>query len=337
MSGWVIQVELCPLEAREAALQVLYQRIPHSLRSRLVCEVLNESLTGQIDLSGLWVAWDRSWKLIPERNLGWHQGRGRIVGAFLTQSLAGRVVAVWAPEVVPSLRRASTAADLVRSAIRGLRARGFRIIQAVLDESASRQGANDLARGGMPRVTELLYLERETRIPLPLLSSQGLPQIDWCCFNPAHETRFRILLEATYASSLDMPELEGIRSIDDVIAGHRATGRFVPELWRLGQVPGESEAAVVLLLSDVPDRDVWEVVYLGLTPSARGRGLGRVAIAHALELARPHAPRLELAVDIRNHPATRLYESMGFVPFDRRAVHLVVFPEGKEEVEPTRK
>ena len=119
-----------------------------------------------------------------------------------------------------------------------------------------------------------------------------------------------------------MPELEGVRSLDDIIEGHRATGRFVPDRWRLGQVPGEPGHAVVLLLSDIPDRDVWEVVYLGLTPPARGRGLGRAAIQHALDLARPHASRLELAVDIRNRPATRLYESVGFVPFDRRSVHL---------------
>jgi ribosomal protein S18 acetylase RimI-like enzyme len=135
------------------------------------------------------------------------------------------------------------------------------------------------------------------------------------------------LLQATYASSLDMPELEGARSLDDIIEGHRAAGRFMPANWQVGQVAGHPEIAVVLLLSDVPDRDVWEVVYLGLTPAARGRGLGRAAIARALELAGQHVSRLELAVDTRNRPATRLYESTGFTPFDRRSVHLVVFPE----------
>ena len=185
----------------------------------------------------------------------------------------------------------------------------------------------------MPRVTELLYLERDTKIPLtlPLQASQtdagSMPQLQWRSFNHAHEAEFRTILQATYASSLDMPELEGLRSLDDVIEGHRATGRFVPERWRLGQVPGEPDAAVVLLLAEIPDRDVWEVVYLGLTEAARGRGLGRAAIQQALDLARPHVSRLELAVDLRNHPATRLYEAAGFIPFDRRSVHLAIFPE----------
>ena len=191
----------------------------------------------------------------------------------------------------------------------------------------------DLTRGGMPRVTELLYLERNTKIPLPPpahsleASADSLPQLQWRSFNPAHEAEFRTILQATYASSLDMPELEGVRSLDDVIEGHRATGRFVPERWRLGQVPGEPAAAVVLLLAEVPDRDVWEVVYLGLTQAARGRGLGRGCHPASPRPGAPHVSRLELAVNLRNHPATRLYEAAGFVPFDRRSVHLAVFPE----------
>jgi GNAT superfamily N-acetyltransferase len=327
MIGCIVEVELCPPEAREAALQVLYQRIPDSLRPRLVAEVLHEASIGQVDLSGLWIAWDRSWRFVSEMPLGWRRTRGRIIGAFLTQTLAGRAAGVWAPEVVPSFRRATIAAELVRAALTDLRSRGFRIVQAVLDESASRQGASDLIRGGMPRVTELLYLERETKDPLLPRPGETPPPLEWCSFDPAHEIEFRALLQATYIASLDMPEVEGVRSLDDIIQGHQSTGRFVPHRWQLGRVPEEPESAAVLLLSDIPDRDVWEVVYLGLTPSARGRGLGRAAIARALDLAHVHASRLELAVDTRNHPATHLYNSAGFVPFDRRSVHLVVFPE----------
>jgi GNAT superfamily N-acetyltransferase len=124
-----------------------------------------------------------------------------------------------------------------------------------------------------------------------------------------------------------MPELEGVRSLDDIIDGHRAKGQFEPDRWQYGQVPGQPDAAAVLLLEEIPEKDAWEIAYLGLTPAARGRGLGRIAIGHAVELARPLASRLQLAVDIRNHPATRLYEAVGFVPFDRRSVHMVVFSE----------
>ena len=42
----------------------------------------------------------------------------------------------------------------------------------------------------------------------------------------------------------------------------------------------------MLLLTAVPGRDAWDVIYLGLTPPARGRGLGRAVIRQALETAR---------------------------------------------------
>ena len=197
---------------------------------------------------------------------------GRIIGALLTQALAGRAAAVWAPEVVPSVWRAATAAALVRSALADLQARGFRIVQAVLDESASRRGADRPdprrhAPGHRTALPRARHQNPPASQPWSRAASEAPPRLRWRSFEPAHEAEFRALLQATYASSLDMPELEGVRSLDDIIEGHRATGRFVPDRWRLGQVPGEPEAAVVLLLSDIPDRDVWEVVYLGLTAS----------------------------------------------------------------------
>jgi mycothiol synthase len=239
---------------------------------------------------------------------------------MLTQSLAGRAAAVWAPEVDPSWRRAVIAVALVRSVLADLKARGFRIAQALLDESAPRHGAADLAGGGMPRITELVYLERSTQIPLSI--APGLPRFSWQTFGPASQGEFCSVLQTTYIDSLDMPELEGIRSLEDILAGHKAAGRFLAERWRVGRLPDEPAAGAVLLLSEIPDRDAWEVAYLGLTPAARGRGLGRAVLADALALAAAHVPSLELAVDVRNRPANRLYHAALFTPFDRRAVHL---------------
>jgi ribosomal protein S18 acetylase RimI-like enzyme len=321
-AGSGLHVEVCAPELRDAALEVLYRRVPVSLRERLIVEVLSEVQRGEIDLSGLWIV---------------RRKDGQVTGALLTQALAGKVAAVWAPEVRPSWRRAKLAALLVQTALLQLQARGIRLAQAVLDESAGPQAARDLNQGGMPRVTELLYLERETSTPMRKMP--GLLQnrtshhsdsnltFDWRPFEPAVEAEFRSVLQATYQGSLDMPELEGARSLDDIMQGHRSAGRFVAERWRLGRLPGEPEAAAVLLLAEIPGRNVWEIIYLGLTPQARGRGLGREALLHALELARPHVPWLELAVDLRNRPATRLYQSSGFAIRDRRAVHLAILGE----------
>lgn len=176
----------------------------------------------------------------------------------------------------------------------------------------------------MPRITALTYMHRDTARPMGRLTTPNPSAFAWRAFSPETEAEFRAVLQETYHGSLDMPELEGIRSLDDVMASHRAAGRFDPSRWRVGALPEEPGSAAVLLLSEVPDRPAWEVAYLGLTPPARGRGLGRAVLAYALDLARPHVPRLELAVDDRNHPARHLYDIAGFLPFDRRIVHLVV-------------
>ncbi len=313
MAGFGARVIPCPVEAREAALAVLYRRIPAALRDRLIAGVLEEASRGEVDLSGLWVARARA---------------GRITGVLLTQTLAGKAAAVWAPEMKTSWRRSALAAELVEAAMADLTARGYRLAQAVLDESAGPRAGQDLTRGGMPRVTELLYLERDTATPLPVAASASRREpglsFEWRPFSCESEPEFRAVLQATYSGSLDMPELEGTRGLDDILAGHRAAGLFVPDRWQLGRIAGEPEAAAVLLMAEVPGRDAWEVIYLGLTPAARGRGLGRAVLRHALELARVHTPRLELAVDLRNTPAVRLYRATGFATRNRRTVHLAI-------------
>ena len=296
----------CPSAVREDALTLLYRRAPARLRDALVVEALAEEEAGRVDLSGLWIA----------------RRKGRIVGVLLTQVLAGRVAALWAPEVEVIWGRAALAEGLVRAALSSLRASGVRLAQALLDDASPPRAAVDLTRGGLPRVTDLVYLGRDTAEPPdpgPLA-----PRLRWRPYDADAAGEFADALRTTYVGSLDMPELEGVRSLDDVLEGHRTSGRFDPSRWLLGRLPGEPGAAAVLLLSAVPDREAWEVTYLGLTPEARGRGLGREAVAHALALARPHVARLELAVDVRNPPAERLYRASGFLPFERRAVHLAL-------------
>lgn len=299
-------VRPCPEDWRREALGVLYRKADGPIRARLVDEALAGAVGGTIDLSGLWVA----------------RRRGRVVGALLTQALAGRAAAVWAPEVLEGWGRSATARRLLVEALARHRDDGIVIAQALVDDSVSARSAADLARGGLPRVTVLDYLDRDADAPI----LPRPPRLDFAYrgFGPETEDEFRSVLRATYAGSLDMPELEGVRSLDDVIAGHRAAGRFDPSRWLVGRLPGEPDAAAVVLLSEVPDRDTWEVSYLGLTPAARGRGLGLAALEHARSTAARQVPRLELAVDRRNGPAIRLYRRAGFRAFDRRAVHLAV-------------
>ncbi|MEM6560874.1 MAG: GNAT family N-acetyltransferase [Planctomycetota bacterium] len=129
-------------------------------------------------------------------------------------------------------------------------------------------------------------------------------------FTEAVYPRFRDTVAATYEGSLDCPALNGLRSIDDVMAGHRAAGEFHADLWQL-LLEGETAVGAVLL-AGVPNRALGEVVYLGLTPGARGRGLSDVLMRVGLASARAHRfDGLTLAVDAENTPAIRLYQRHG--------------------------
>ena len=124
-------------------------------------------------------------------------------------------------------------------------------------------------------------------------------------------------LERSYIDTLDCPELCGLRAIDDVIESHRATGHYDPALWWVVYRADQPEGA--LLLSPFPDQGSVELVYLGLGPSLRGRGLGKLLMVRAIDAARRSgAMDMTCAVDMQNLRALRLYAGLGFRSIDRR-------------------
>ncbi len=312
----------CPIEERPAALEVLYRRMPGALRGYLIAEVLADERRGELDLSGLWVARIRS---------------GRIVGALMTQALAGKAAALWPPEVRPSWRRAALAAGLVRAALEDLSARGYRVAQAALDESAGPQAARDLARGGMPRVTELLYLERETAPPLPVggiapgpcrrakASRQPRPRTS----NGGRSTRrsrpssARSCKRPTSAA-WTCPSWRARAGSTTSWPATRPPGCSCPSTGGSGASPASPRPRPCCSWPRPRAATPGRSSTSGSPPPPAVAGWDCAVIRYALELARGHVPILELAVDLRNTPAVQLYRATGFTPRDRRAVHLAV-------------
>jgi len=125
-------------------------------------------------------------------------------------------------------------------------------------------------------------------------------------------------LERTYEDTLDCPELCGLRDTADVLDSHRSTGVFDPALWWLLHLDGLPHGCC--LLNRCPEGRTVELVYLGLSPPARGRGLGKRLLTNAMTKAREVNPgwSVTCAVDARNAPALALYASLGFRPFGGR-------------------
>lgn len=310
------EIGLCSMSRRDQALDLLYRSMRGRVRRRFIAELNGQATRGEIDLSRLWVA----------------VAADRVVGAMLTQALAGRAAAIWPPRVDPKggLDRDRLAAAMVADALADYRRLGFHLAQALTAPGIERRAVLDLERGGLPRVTELVTMGWSSG-PV-VVADAGPPLLRWQPFEEVGQTAFADVLGQTYEGSRDMPELAGVRSLDEVLDGHRAGSGNDTSRWWLGVVPDEPAAAAVVLLSTRPEDEkkaakTWEIAYFGLTPSARGRGLGRAALDWVINMARPHAARLQLAVDARNTPARRLYGARGFVELERRGVHLALLLE----------
>lgn len=126
-------------------------------------------------------------------------------------------------------------------------------------------------------------------------------------------------LEASYVDTKDCPELCGMREATDVLESHKAVGRFDPAIWWL-LLEGDAPVGCALF-SVSPEHDSLELVYLGLSVAARGRGIGTAFLDEAL---RRLGDRLLMtggvtcAVDTRNTAALRLYQRAGFRRFGVR-------------------
>jgi ribosomal protein S18 acetylase RimI-like enzyme len=195
--------------------------------------------------------------------------------------------------------------------------RDIRLVQC-LPVIHDQKNASALARAGFSELAELLYMEWTDDGGGTVFDNFSRnKELAWLSYNDRTQAAFHQLIEQTYTGSLDCPGLTGLRHIDDIIAGHRAAGRFSPDRW-LAIVYDGRPAGCILLLEN-PLRPVLEVAYMGVHPSFRGRHLGHVLISRGLTMAhRDGFTKVALAVDSRNQPALRLYTSAGFHVTTRR-------------------
>jgi len=256
--------------------------------------------TNSVPLDGLWAC----------------QGPdGRLQFSVLAVPSPGRTAMFFAshprtgPEVSPVSRLIEHACEFVDE-------QDVQLAQALLEpgEQLERQA---FIGAGFTELAILSYLER----PLSRTNPSSPPQWPSDTRVAAYRQDLREeligVLDASYEHTLDCPGLYGLRKTDDILAGHQATGEFDPALWTLMYI-GDRPAGAMLLNAFPAHRTV-ELVYLGLAPFARGRGLGRQLLRHGLaQLKRRRERTLTLAVDDRNTPALALYESEGLRPIVKR-------------------
>ena len=141
---------------------------------------------------------------------------------------------------------------------------GILLAQALI-ETSDRASASLLEQDRFIEIAELLYLHGmvPTSAVPPLLPG-GVRLESYSAENHAD---FAKAILGSYQNSLDCPRLNGVRDIEDIIAGHKACGQFDPKLWFL--LRDRSEPAGVLLLNPAHRNEAVELVYLGLAPVAQ--------------------------------------------------------------------
>ncbi len=193
---------------------------------------------------------------------------------------------------------------------------GIIIAQALL-EARERAERKTYEQSGFAHLANLHYLQRSLDDRDESIRTTWPAGATVETYSSANHADFVSALEISYEGTMDCPALTGLRSPEDILTGHRATGEFDPRLWMLLRLNGR--AIGVLLLNANAAQGTIELVYIGLAPEARRRGLARLLLHHGLRaVARRVEKSMTLAVDERNLPAVRLYQSEGLRRLLRR-------------------
>jgi mycothiol synthase len=246
--------------------------------------------------------------------------RGRLLFCLLPVISPGRTALLLASPAPSAASEVAAAAELIERLCVEMRDHGILLAQSLLEPPDS--AAQSLfASQHFAVMSELIYVSgeprrKQTAPPLP-------PGMQWLTYSLASHELFRQTIASTYEQSLDCPGLNGIREMEDVLAGHKAAGEFDANLWRLLCRPGSAgkdpTPLGVLLLSSIPLADAIELVYLGVAPAARGQALGDLLVKQALAtVAERKLSRLTLAVDSQNSPALQIYYKNGLVRVGRK-------------------
>lgn len=244
---------------------------------------------------------------------GGYRGR-RLESAVVAYDGGGSSALVYVPRLQPSASQRTAVSDCLLALHTVCKVRKIKILEALL-ESDAHDAARSLEGAGFRYLTRLVYLSRQ--IPGQQVDVKVADDVQWLSYTAEREELFCRALDASYAESLDCPELTGLRTAEEILAGHRASGLFDPAHWWV--VTRESQPVGVLLLCGVPGRAALEIAYIGVAQPVRGTGVANALVQRAIEAVRSvNAVTLTLAVDRRNLPARRLYQRWFFRPVAMR-------------------
>jgi ribosomal protein S18 acetylase RimI-like enzyme len=240
--------------------------------------------------------------------------------ALWVQPLPGNMAQLWQPHAV-----GDAAAALLTAGRNFMHEQGFALCQTVLtpDDSAA---ARQLEDAGMRLLAPLEYLTAPVREPV---ATPAIRLVPWATLG--HDPQIALLGDVQQGS-LDCVALREALDTQALLAGFLQQDASAPAHWWAIYLADTADDAPIgaLLLAPRPEVQGIELLLMGLTPQARGRGLGRAVLDAAFaEAYSAGAERVLLSVDTTNTPAYRLYQRAGFVCYSRQQVYAWLTRQGE--------
>ncbi len=188
-----------------------------------------------------------------------------------------------------------------------------------LQESENHSDIEMVQRGGYEKLAELIYMERPLEdADRDSPDANVIQELTWKSYGQFDDKLLGSIITQTYEGSMDCPGISGLRDLKSVIAGHKASGRFVPQAWSMAYIGNEPVGCI--LVNDFPG--CGDVTYMGVVSAHRGKALSQILLGHAFKLACQRGLRsMTLAVDAANLHAISTYTECGFVEKGRRLVY----------------
>ena len=278
-----------PPEEIIKALELNYQRFEGNERSNYVTKALESLLQGELDPS-LFIS-------------GWFEGT--VVAVLSAEILKDNSALLWSLQVSPNRWCPEWEDQLYGQLHARLATRGVKMAYSfVLPDDSQVESA--YLRNRYRKIAAVHNLTLEIR------ARSSIVPADYRIRNCAEAGRdiFNHLLLESFEGTLDFPELNALRTVEEAIAVFYS-GQ--PDLQRWWIICYQDQPCAILIINDGAEPDHWQLSYLGVRPELRRKGHGRSAMALVLDAAwQAGVTAISLLVDGRNHPAFRLYLGLGF-------------------------
>jgi mycothiol synthase len=282
------------------ALELLSSPLIPDFRSQqieLALQLLNE---GKLDPAGLIVS-----RIDQE-----------IIAVGLGECTPGQIGIMW-PPIGSEAATPEQVTEVLEAVFAYLKHRDMAVSVAFIPWNDQRSGLV-LERGLFRHVTNLVDMQRLHTFAAPTSTQSSRLKVSH--FNAETSSAFKHALMQTYQDSMDAPELNGIRTSEQIIRGYEATSPNRSDWWLL-QHEDHVVGVMILTIGEVPNHPA-EITYLGLIPSQRRKGFGREALDLAMaEGALRGVTVWTVQIDERNEPAKALYFKNQFVPTSEKQIY----------------